>query len=139
MKSPNFIVLFLLRWHVSLCRSSPATGHDSRFHFPHSPVIPFDPSLYYIFVLKTKTLRYFTVFPLLLSSPAFLFLPLVHVYMVLPYKSPPVVVIIFLRQGAFRQCPFFLVLCNSRLHTRAFRTLFMKFLRFSLLENPAYF
>jgi len=139
MKSPNFIVLFLLRWHVSLCRSSPATGHDSRFHFPHSPVIPFDPSLYYIFVLKTKTLRYFTVFPLLLSSPAFLFLPLVHVYMVLPYKSPPVVVIIFLRQGAFRQCPFFLVLCNSRLHPRAFRTLFMKFLRFSLLENPAYF
>ena len=110
MKSPNFIVLFLLRWHVSLCRSSPATGHDSRFHFPHSPVIPFDPSLYYIFVLKTKTLRYFTVFPLLLSSPAFLFLPLVHVYMVLPYKSPPVVVIIFLRQGAFRQCPFFLAL-----------------------------
>ena len=34
---------------------------------------------------------------------------LVHVYMVLPYKSPPVVVI-FLRQGAFRQCPFFLAL-----------------------------
>ena len=74
LQTPDFILLFLLRRHVSLWRSSPAAGHDSRFHFPHSRVIPFDPSLYYIFVLKAKILRDFTICFPCCSSPAFLFL-----------------------------------------------------------------
>ena len=107
LQTPDFILLFLLRRHVSLWRSSPAAGSDSHFHFPHSPVIPFDPSLYYIFVLKTKIRRDFTIcFPLCFHLQHFFF----YLYMVSPYKKPPGVVI-FLRQGAFRQCPFFLVLC----------------------------
>ena len=74
LQTPDFILLFLLHRHVSLWRSSLAAGHDSRFHFPHSPVIPFDPSLYYIFILKTKILRNFTICFPCCSSPAFLFL-----------------------------------------------------------------
>ena len=106
LQTPDFILLFLLRWHVSLWRSSPAAGHDSRFHFPHSPVIPFDPSLYYVFVLtKYSTISRF-VFPVAFISSIFFY----RLYISCHTKSPPGVVI-FLRQGAFRQCPFFLVLC----------------------------
>ena len=87
LQIPNFILLFLLRRHVSLWRSSPAAGRDSRFHFPHSPVIPFDPSpLLHICPENQNTPRFHDLFSLLLSSPAFFFYRL---YMVLPYKIAP--------------------------------------------------
>ena len=110
LQTPDFILLFLLYQHVSLWRSFSAAGHDSRFHFSHSPVIPFDPSLYYVFVLtKYSTISRF-VFPVTFISSIFFY----RLYISCHTKSPPVVVI-FLRQRAFRQCPFFLVLCKEKM------------------------
>lgn len=121
LQSPDLIVLFLLRCHVSFGRSPAAARKDSCFHFPYPSVIQFDPFLYYVFVFKSKLLCDFLVCFSKCFHLQHFFLLLVHAYIVLSYNSPPVVVI-SLQQGAFRQCPFPLVLCMALGASSPFKT-----------------